>query len=335
MRADWEGRKVARAWSEAVGSDGDIFQRLMLKPFVVSVLLQRQLQRQAGEGFSPTFLPTIEEHYESLISGLDGILVSAGCSAPLEDTIAKFESLVAENLSAVPKVRVLDIGGGEGFLGRWLAPFCERYTIVDISCDLIRYGIEKALGLSASIEFLHGDVTAIEAYDGLEEWLVDGCKSVWKHKGHDAREPHIPCDYDLLVCANVIDHIESPEGLMRVLATSISDLESRPQLILVTLNPEFFFGESQWSAMQKDPDMQDTVRTVYMGPSKQEVGIVPRSRVQLEETIRSAGFRIQTCLVTQISSYEACVQNALVLRGGLSHRSSSGPFILWCLGSGW
>jgi 2-polyprenyl-3-methyl-5-hydroxy-6-metoxy-1,4-benzoquinol methylase len=316
MRSDWERDSVATAWSAAVGDRGDIFQQLILKTWIAAVVRASSLaeREQVPKAFYDILAATLSDCQSGSIERcLDKM------SAHLDD--------IVQSLGSEPKLRVLDLGGGEGFIGRWLAPILSRYTVIDVSGKLIDLGRRKWVAADVGVEWLRGDFDdrslAGEAGAGFGGWLdgLPGAPSDVSPGRWSAS------DFDIVLCTNVVDHLERPENFLRSLAVWLGAAAKRPALVLTTLNPDFFVG----ARPRTYPSNAVAVQSVSLGPAGQQVSVYPRSWLQAEHLLSAAGFNICACETAPMSQYPPEVQKSFLELGRLEHAPAAGPFILWLL----
>lgn len=320
MRSDWDNAETAKAWADAVAEGGDVFHHFILKPYLAAALCSVSKPE-----------PQTSCVFYKILANAFGTEVT-GQSQSLIDLRVALEASIEAALIQVGQLRVLDIGGGEGFVGRWLAKHCSRYAVIDVSRDLIKYGIERTRASGGVTEFLLGDLNSLKEFDSFDQWLEQGCEVKWRSK--DAPSKKLSLDeFDVVLCNNVLDHLTAPAPFLARLAKSMGQAPSRPPLILSTLNPDFFVGAEQWPQRPPTHDGSGDARKVRMGPASRDVTVIPRGWMVVEYLLNAAKFNILCCDPVHICQYPAPVQEELMRRAGLDHYPAGGPFLLWHLSS--
>lgn len=318
MRTDWDNPETAAAWADAVANDGDVFHEFILKPYIAACL-------SALDQDDPSCVPSI--FYRNL-----GEAFAERSSDKLPELSHAVREVTARVLGNIKKIKILDIGGGEGFVGRWLRAHCERYTVIDVAADLVRVGAERAREVSAPAEFLRGDLNEVQNFPAFDDWLREGCQEVWRSSALKQRAKSV-AEFDVVFCNNVIDHLMSPAAMLSRLSASMGGAQVRPSLVLCTLNPDFFVGAEQWPQKPHKSDGGGEARTVRMGPAARDVTVIPRGWMVVEHLLNAAKFNILSCDPVHISQYPPAVQDEFMRKADLTHKPAGGPFLMWHLSS--
>lgn len=327
MKDNWRKQQIAKAWSDAVGTYGDLFQQTLINPFVLGVARAVRQKR-----------------FPTLLSQLQGSATPWSPEACFSETLKtqkRFwinhqipEELKTWHQNLAPNelegVKLLDLGAGEGYLGNWLKSAGAQCLGVDYSEELQKAGRVKRAVSGREIENdIHNHVFD---FDGLSEPAKPFHKEV----------PEI-ADFlpDLCTCVSVLDHLEHPERLLKSLRLwvgSQGDCLARP-LVCVTLSPDFFFGARQWDMDIKKASSGDAV----LGPASasdpnhpKKVTVYQRSWMQYEQMFTTCGYHVLWCHVTQISQFPPAVRRRLLEEARLKSpvdgegiAPASGPFVFW------
>jgi 2-polyprenyl-3-methyl-5-hydroxy-6-metoxy-1,4-benzoquinol methylase len=302
MRSNWQDLNVADNWNSAVGLHGDVFQRLIVKPYLAA-MLSTTAQIDGGE--------TTEQFANLIKAGTTGNTAEAIISA--------ISASCDKALEPISVGRVLDLGAGEGFIGRWLGPHCKQVISVDVSEHLLEKGREKASSRD-NLTFYQGDLDDPGIDTDFDGWL--------RHRVAD--QSISASAFDLFLCINVLDHLEDPRRVLVGLASAMARHGKTPELLLSTLNPDFFLADQTpfpVLPLGESPPAQ----TVSMGPANAHVEIVPRSWLTMEKIVSDAGFDIVSCDPIHISQYPGAIQQQFIATARLSTNPSAGPFVLWRL----
>lgn len=330
---DWRREQTSNRYSTAVGVLGDVFQRAILKPYIAAIISSaRKSERpfRAPDKFYES-LSTLGRVKQLNTEGIDdlGMELSEGDLRVLE----QLETHASKRVSGIKKLKILDLGGGEGFIGRWLMQNCSTYILVDASPHLVKKGIKK-LKDQPGFEtrewetiFAVGDFNDISAGTDLRVWLNERItdKEAFRNKPAEAKTTE---DFDFILCLNVIDHLQDPSAFIGSISKSFPSENQKNNLIVSTLNPKFFSTKYSWF-QQFNP--QAKPERVALGPADDEVDVYQRIKLQYEEMFVSNGYRVVSCDPVHMSQLPDAIQIAFLQQGRLNHLPSSGPFLVWNL----
>ena len=299
MLQNWKETEIVEAWSRSVGEFGDVFQMTITNPFVLSAIsaLSNDDTFDPERGFSDC----VRQQREYV-----------GGDYSRESLNRWHLTKLASAVKQQRQLRVLDLGGGEAYIGRWLAAAGVRYWCVDGSTGLLNTGAERAK--NSDLEFHNFDFAALpdtwEPFPAFIEGLSD--------------DPP-----DLVLCLSVLDHLEHPELLMSSMAGWLgNDARYQPRPFLcVTLNPDFFFGPAQ-SPSEKHVGGPKTAR---LGPARKNVLIYPRSWQRYERMFVRQGYHVRWCHPSLINPIPAELHKLYKYDADLEHIPGAGPFVLWVL----
>lgn len=327
MKDNWRDEQIAKAWSDAVGTYGDLFQQILINPFVLGVARAVKQKRfpplLSGPGSSASPWSPEACFSEALITQ-QPFWNGARLIGELHSWHQKLKPRELEG------IRLLDLGAGEGYLGSWLKSAGVSCLGIDCSDKLQNAGREKRV---TSQNVLAVDIdTHVFDFDELSEQ-------------EESLESQIPTLSgflpDLCTCVSVLDHLEHPERLLkslRIWLGSKGDCLGRP-LACVTLSPDFFFGAHQW-----DMDILKARRgDAVLGPASasdpshpKRVTVYQRSWMQYEQMFTKCGYHVLWCHVTQISQFPSDVRLKLMEEArlkspidGKTIAPASGPFVFW------
>src|SRR5688572_11705084 len=104
MRAEWEDTQLVEPWAQAMGEHGDYWRQVLINPLVLAVA------ERVAAGADP-FVPSF---FEPLLRALPSSQARAGGAPPMG--------------TSLEGVAVLDLGCGEGCLGRLLCARGAEYV---------------------------------------------------------------------------------------------------------------------------------------------------------------------------------------------------------------
>lgn len=301
-------------WSAARGDLGDPFQRFILKSFIASYvryarhLPDRTCQREVGR---------------SVRRETDDLLLTLAQRAP-DEPEKVLADVVGKDLA---DLKVLDLGCGEAFLGRWLVQMGARYLGVDREEKVLAAAAEKAakLGLDTPVR----PCNLVTDLDGLPNHLSALAEELWGTSGPD-----------LVTITGVLDHIEDCRALMSRLAVWSQSvrktLGAAPDFAIATLNPFFFRSLADLDkARRAAPNSQVDV---YLAVGNCHSKAILRWPLEYERLFVDAGFHVLTSTSPDLGRLPPAIyaelESACGNRTGAlaeQDRIHVGPFVLWLL----
>lgn len=197
LGSQWEDTALVEAWAGAVEPFGDLWRRVLVNPVILHLSTQG-------------------------LSAYEGLNAVRKMAHEFSDALALTEWYRSHEPD-VRDLRVLDLGCGEGWLGRWLTPHGAKYLGLDGSDSLISKATAAAQGTpSEKIRFsqinLSGD-SDLSMLDTTVEWLGQA---------------------DLVTAIVVLEHLEDPVPSLRRLSKRFAGGGSSARFLAICLNPPFF-----------------------------------------------------------------------------------------------
>lgn len=232
----WLDQKFCRRWIEAQRNGGDLWRQRLIAPVVM-----RMCSAVAG-------------------SAKDAFDFSAFSALRSKTPVSKLSG-----------VRVVDLGSGEGWLGRLVGDAGADYFGVDLSLHLVRAAARQPR--------LHA------SQFNLERCQKDALP--WDALGGT------PNAKTLISCVLVLDHLSDAavEGLLGQLADKLAKLAFDVTVMIVTLN----FGLYGNVAPEGGGDGPWQKRGIEIECIKVEVPAYVRPREWYERRFRDAGFFVRAC----------------------------------------
>jgi SAM-dependent methyltransferase len=299
-------------WSAARGMLGDYFQRYILKSFLAAYAQyasgsdNRASERDVGRA--------VRERHDKLLRAL----AERHAVSPEE----AIENLVD---GAVRALRVLDLGCGEAFLGRWLVGMGASYLGLDFTPGLLKDAQAKATteGVVTPVEYC--DLT--QEIEGLPERLESFAAGVWGEAWPN-----------LVTLTGVLEHVPDFAGLMGGLAdwSRRAPNGSKPDFAIATLNPFFF---------RSLPDLEAARATdpsgyvdIHLAVSDSATKAMLRWPIEYERAFVQAGFHVLSCVSPDLGRLPKELQTTLAPKCGdrlgrlkPGQQIHVGPFVLWIL----
>lgn len=285
MKTEWSKKTVADAWTHANGSEeypfGDHWRIDLINPAVFGVLKCLQDEKRRGYHGYRTDAGTVIEA---------GIREQRVWMRENKRSTLEWHNEVAQNPCLLNGVNILDLGCGEGYLGRWLNKMGADYTGVDCSPTLINTGKSRAttsaggqkIKKAAKSKAMDKGDARTPRYDLFAEDVEDVTKleSVLFPAKGDARS------FDLIVCGILIEHLTVPHKLLSWISAHYPDTP----LLLFTLNPDYFLdypGERTRHEMRECPQL---INAHISSAADTEVDVFFRIKEQVDELLRDCRY---------------------------------------------
>jgi SAM-dependent methyltransferase len=238
MRLEWDDPQLVQPWAAAMGQEGDYWRRVLLNPLALSIAARLCQGRDAfaGLGFEPLL-----------------------------------QALRAPDEADLGGVSVLDLGCGEGCLGRVLAARGATYLGLDASAPLldIARARAEAAGLSPRMQFRSAELE------------------------HEAAAALGTAGPAALVTAHVVlDHLADVTPLLAALVTWLRAQPQEVPFLCVTLAPERF---ALAGAPAAGPGELTVNRRGLIESCGRDVLVWLRSRRIYERAFRDAGLFVRRC----------------------------------------
>ncbi len=262
MRAEWEEPQLVEPWVRAMGARGDYWRQSLIHPLVLA------LAERVAAGKDP-FEPSV---FEALRRSL-----AAGAAEP----------------ARLDGVTVLDLGCGEGCLGRELCARGASYVGLDSSDPLLAIASQRAQHSDSDSPDRAGNGGA-GADDGappgdgvgrarfLRAELEQDCARALAAAG-------VP---DLVVGVVLLDHLVELTGFLSGLAAFARGLPGEVPLLFISLAPERFQPVEGEVARSGEHTFQ---QRALIESCQREVTVWQRSRRTCERLFRDAGLFVRRC----------------------------------------
>lgn len=275
-------RDLIEAWLGTIGDDshpyGDYWRMTLVNPvvFLLCTLIARKISGEAK--------PHVEEVPLDLALGIQREKLS---STNVEALTSWHETIAREH--KIEKVNVLDLGCGEGYLGRWLSSMGANYLGVDASRELIQAGRMRRSRslLNDSFRLRHLDLEG------------DSISSV------DFEDLSVNFSPHLVTGVIVLEHIDDPLPLLRETSRLLASNGSMG--LFFTLNPHYLQLGSTKEGTQR-------VRATIASAS-QEVDCIARSLRAMHQLFRDSRLRIVHESPLYLPSSDLVIQEPKELRG--------------------
>jgi 2-polyprenyl-3-methyl-5-hydroxy-6-metoxy-1,4-benzoquinol methylase len=264
MRAEWDQAQLVEPWAEAMGEHGDYWRQVLINPLVLAVA-----ERVAAGGD-----PFAMSVFEPLLHGLPSVVARTGAGAASNGGRAPGAAGATGGGAAAGSlagVTVLDLGCGEGCLGRLLCARGAGYVGLDSSEALLAIARQRALaaGHQGRARFLTGEL-----------------------EGHAAAALAGVGTPGMVVAAVVLDHLGEVTGFLGALASWARTLPGDVPLLLIMLAPERF--QPVKAEVLRSGERIFHQRAVIES-CQREVTVSLRSRRTYERMLRDAGLFIRRC----------------------------------------
>ena len=289
MKNNWDQQVVAEAYSDAIGDFGDFWRQALVN--AVALNYSRSLA---------VFLSQKEQNLTDLDRrpchvGMADQRKSLGSRVSIEELVAwhrqQQEQGVKEHWLTVADpetggtrpLRILDLGCGEGYLGRWFSSMGAQYWGVDSSAKLLALAKKKNKSGKKLIKgtprpvFIECDLDGVSFTELKAAWLTEQI------------EPP-----ELIVVTIVLDHLDDPNPLMTWLRKLLSNNHINSRLLVFSLNIDYFFDpeRTKFESDVEGPQGRVISMNATIDSAKQQVEVRIRPADTMERIFRDCGFRV-------------------------------------------
>jgi SAM-dependent methyltransferase len=298
MRTEWLSPDLAHAWSQFIGEAGDIFRRSFIKPIVY--------------GIATAVIETPPRCFSSTCAMMDGLQGFFHCL----DEGTDFPPCPPGSSGSLEGIVCLDLGAGEGYLGRWLCHLGAEYYAVDASPSLTQFGLEmaRARGLTGYRSWC-GD---LEDFPGLAE----AGRIRWEPS--EGSRPDLS-KVNIIMCHAAIEHITHQERFLSSLSRWSFKKCHRPVFLLTSLTPEFF--ERVFTSVYDKRTPQAGFRTCLpLGPRGYNVSVNLRRECEMLSLFEHCGWQLLEIARFETARYPLPLQREFALAVGCNEVPEFGPF---------
>jgi 2-polyprenyl-3-methyl-5-hydroxy-6-metoxy-1,4-benzoquinol methylase len=285
MKTEWSKETVAGAWTDANGSKerpvGDHWRTNLINPVVWGVLKYLQTGKLRGyhgyrTGIEPVIEMGIKDQREWLRNNKSGVL--------------EWHQEVAQDASLFKGMRILDLGCGEGYLGRWLNKMGADYIGLDGSSVLINAGKSRSKDAAVGQKLKKSSKTGstdkkasdVPKYD---LFTVD-IENVTELKAALSPAKGAAGSFDLIVCGILIEHLGDPGKLLSWISTNFPNAP----LLLFALNPDYFVDYPGELTRHQMRDCPQLMKAHISSADDTEVDVFFRVKEQVDELLRDCRY---------------------------------------------
>jgi SAM-dependent methyltransferase len=261
MRSEWEQAQLVEPWAAAMGEHGDYWRQVLINPVVLSIAERVAAGRD----------PFVASVFEPLLQRLPSAPSAVASSVPSPANPSAPSAAALPATPTLASLSVLDLGCGEGCLGRLLSARGASYVGLDSSDALLQIARQRA-----GSDLDRGRIRFARAE------LEKGGPAALR----DAGSPQ------LVVAAVVLDHLAQITDLLAALGAWARALPGDVPLLFVTLAPERFEPVKAEVVRSGEQTIQ---RRAVIESCQREVTVWLRSRRTYERGFRDAGLFIRRC----------------------------------------
>lgn len=239
---EWENNpQLIDPWVKVSSEHGDIYRQFLINPIIYELLRT-----------------DVEESSVSPIqAALTKWMVERDTAKVGQDWYEEWRQTELDK-----RLKILDLGCGEAYRGRWLSRDGVTYVGVDKSNDLLKCARE-----GSAFRVLRADLDEKGA-------LRKATQELFKE------EPP-----DWVFAITLLDHLQYPDHLLTDIANLYNHLDKKGHMLAVTCNPEFYANAAQENQPTK-------VRIASIDGDGGLVTVYLRSPRQFRQLFRDAGLRI-------------------------------------------
>ncbi|MEW8052847.1 MAG: methyltransferase domain-containing protein [Candidatus Thiodiazotropha sp.] len=228
----WQQHNLTTCWAKKIGSNnnpyGDIFREILVNPIVVAFAKEALTAKKKNSTEDPHFrLPLyngVAEQHHSILGNYE------------TEKIRDWHS-DTEKSTDLTGIRVLDLGCGEAYLGRWLTRMGATYIGVDLP--------KKPASPLEYAETRFSQEVKSNAIQPRQFHLIpadlDGSH-------FDPAPLDLALDNegpDIIVMNVLLDHLTNPAPLLRWIGDLYKEYKKRPTILCWTLNPDYYQGNEE------------------------------------------------------------------------------------------
>jgi len=296
MLNDWLSPELSRAWIQLIRDEGDVFRRAFIMPVVQSVAAAIKADSQYS---SP----------HAMKEGLERFLCRIGesknfpCYSPMDNRL--LSSIVC-----------LDMGAGEGYLGRWLCRMGAEYLAVDGSPHLFSFGLQAAKS---------EDLVRYRSWCGDFETFLDVTEPATLKWEPSERGDVDPSKINLIMCHAAIEHISDQKRFLTNLRRWILKNCKQAVFLLTTLSPEFFHRVFLHIPRERTASEPFQAR-LPIGCTGYNVRANPKELTETIQLLERSGWRVLETVRFETSHYPMFLWNQFALAVGRNDFPEFGPF---------
>ena len=290
MLKDWEDLEVVRAWTTTCGAFGDYWRMSLVNPLV----LRLALSVKAEDGGA---IP--------LHAGLAAQRVSLNSGS--EDELREWHKRSSSSDEALDGIQILDLGCGEGYLGRWLRCKGASYVGVDASSKLIQSARQLVKPRSRGSQGRSRNASPLPECQFLEADL-DGPKF----------QLDLAVRPDLVIGNILLDHLASPGAVLDYVSQLLVGDSKTRYALFVTLNPDYFElqeTEDDLGALESSWRSDERKAQVTISSCGMNVSVYFRSQRLLESLLRDARLQVIDCAPLGFAMASTVPQEPAAIRG--------------------
>jgi len=248
----WNDAEFVKNWCKTQGDYGDISRKALINPIIKELALLISNKENIDERLI----------VDRFINNQSKTLHNVG-RGNWDTKLIKWHSNFKKEKSFKNDINILDLGCGEGYLGRWLTSVKKiKYSGYDIS-ELLISEAKKKSGISSNCKY---SVLNLEKdFNNIKDIRLN--------------IPNAPL---LMVMVNVIEHTEDPVKYLKML----SEKFPKSYFVLFTLNEEYFDIKAKEIIKRHDEISEVEIE----GVGKIEVRF--RHKRIVDEILRNARFQV-------------------------------------------
>ena len=357
MVKQWKQDKALVDWyAENRASDEDKFYSHLVQPFLYYFFHLWNSRERSGEPWWNSF-------HEGYFECRTADTVPQNAFKPVGDTSRDARGFLEEIIQhrihrqkTGGSFGILDLGGGEGWLGLWLDSWKHSYVVIDES-ELFETHFQARRsdlidGVRQGQRFLKADLDNLNA---IEKALRDAEAFANKRSTAERSIPAVDGgrennDYDqfsqdrpsIVTILNVLEYLEDPVTLLATVRAWLQakDPESDVPIVVSTLSPNLFrMSRNRSRSQQRNATAapsSERINILY-GPDSSDHELIARGLLDYERIFLEAGLEIVFVQQSTVAELPLDLQKALYQQAeqeldvGSEGALYAGPFTFWIL----
>jgi 2-polyprenyl-3-methyl-5-hydroxy-6-metoxy-1,4-benzoquinol methylase len=298
VNSEWLKPELCKEWAKQIGWSGDSFREAFIKPIVFGVA---KAARESANAY---------ESSNAMASEIGKF--TEGSESSHYEPQSKFAKK-----KELEELVFLDLGAGEGYLGRWLCKKGAKYFAIDQSPSLVQFGLNLAKTVNRGNYFACvADIQEIMNGTKLEELNWNS------NPVHTFEIPKL----NVIMCHAALEHLQDQEEFFKYISRLLKERSQNGVFILTTLIPEYFQPRSKFKIGTLGNSFLPD-RKFRLGTTGFDVHLKLLTLDRLSHFFAKAGLRVVESVTLDCQSYPKSMLTRFIKEGFNEDCHAPGPFV--------